>query len=147
MHVCTIWKVNETRIIQITLLPKRLTLPDWNMLRTKSLSEPVTAGNKIKINDSRIVSILIVRTSRMKIFFKKKSLNFSRSFLPRFIVAQDLFQRNFLLFPRRIDAIFFLYRRKPWTWAFLNDALPWPPNSTVNFICHYFSTHAHAHPG
>lgn len=69
MHVCRIWKVNETRIIQIKLLPKRLTLPDWNMLRTKSLSEPVTAGNKIKINDSRIVSILIVRTSRMKIFF------------------------------------------------------------------------------
>lgn len=101
------------------------------MLRTKSLNELVTAGNKIKINDSRIVSILIVRTSWMKIFLKI-SLNFSWSFLPRFIVTQDLLQAfsSFLVLSMR----FFSYYRKPWTWAFLNHVLAWPPNGIENFI-------------
>lgn len=68
------------------------------MLRTKSLNELVTAGNKIKINDNRIVSSLMVGTGvEWKFFLKKISLNFSSKIYrsPRFII----YRRNFLPFP------------------------------------------------
>lgn len=116
------------------------------MLRTKSLNELVTAGNKIKINDSRIVSILIVRTSRMKIFLKI-SLNFSRSFLPRFIVTQDLLQAKLSLLSSFYQCDFFRIAEN--LERELSSTMSWHDRQRglkiLLHICHYFSTHSRVH--